>query len=161
MGEMGAHRTFRLVAAGCLGMLLAASPAVAEELEARAKKLEGKLMAPCCMANTLAEHESGASTRMRREIRAMLAEGLGEREILDRYVERYGPQILSAPEARGFGLAAYVVPFVLLVGGSVLMLFALRRWAALRVRIAPPTTEPREIDPEHLARLERDLQKLD
>jgi cytochrome c-type biogenesis protein CcmH len=113
------------------------------------------------MANTLAEHESGPSTQMRREIRTMLAEGRSEREILDHYLERYGAQILSAPEARGFGLTAYLVPFVLLVGGSVLMLFALRRWAGMRARVSMPATEPQEIDPEHLARLERDLQKLD
>ena len=158
---MKMHRLTKLAAVVCGALLLATLPANGEDLEQRAKKLEGKLMAPCCMANTLAEHESGPSTQMRREIRTMLAEGRSEREILDHYLEQYGAQILSAPEARGFGLTAYLVPFVLLVGGSVLMFFALRRWAATRATIATPTVEPEKIDPEHLARLERDLLELD
>ncbi len=158
---MRRHRALPLLWAGVTVVLLAAPPALGTGVEERAKKLEGKLMAPCCMANTLAEHESGPSTRMRREIRAMLAAGRSEREILDHYVGQYGPQILSAPEAKGFGLTAYLVPFVLLVGGAVLMYLALRRWAAMRTQIAGPTDEPAQIDPEHLARLERDLQKLD
>lgn len=157
---MSPNRILELLVTGCLVVLLAAVPAAADDLEKRARKVEGKLMAPCCMANTLAEHESGAAYKMKREIRAMLGAGLSEREILDHYVEVHGPQILSAPEARGFGLTAYLVPFVLLVGGVVLMFLAVRRWSAMRAQ-SPPATKPQPIDPEDLARLERDLQKLD
>jgi cytochrome c-type biogenesis protein CcmH len=156
---MSQYRILLLMAAGCLAVLLAAPAWGADELEARAKKLETKLMAPCCMANTLAEHESRASTEMRREIRIMLAAGRSEQEILDHYVALRGPQILSAPPARGFGLAAYVVPFVMLVGGAVLLLLAMRRWGAMRAGISKPE-ELQKIDPEYLARLQHDLDRL-
>ena len=55
-------------------LALAALPAVAQEpLEETALRLETKLMSPCCMSGTVADHGSGIAIQMRREIRTMLA----------------------------------------------------------------------------------------
>lgn len=114
----------------------AADPA----LESRAKAIEGKLMAPCCMSNTVAMHDSEASATIRREIRRALAAGRTEEEILDGFVERYGEQILALPRARGFNLAAYFLPLALAAITTGLLARALRRWRS--VSGTPPGPPP-------------------
>jgi cytochrome c-type biogenesis protein CcmH len=146
-------------AASCAALLVAASAAAAD-LEAEAKLIEEKLMAPCCMTNTVAVHESGVSYQMRRQIREMLAAGRGEAEILDFYVDEYGPQILAMPEARGFSLTAYLFPFVFLVLAGVGLAIALRRWRSSAREIEPAAEPPAPSGP-YAERLKRELDRFD
>ena len=73
--------------------LAACTPLPAADLEATAEKIEAKLMAPCCGANPLSDHFSGPAEEMKIEIRAMLADGRSEKEILDFYVAKLGEKI--------------------------------------------------------------------
>jgi len=122
-----------------------------------ADDVEGKLMAPCCGANTVREHDSGSAMQMRDEIRQMLAEGRSEKEILAFYAAKYGDKILAMPEARGFNLVPYLVPILLLVVGGVFLLVAMRRWRGDPASLIEKRAAPK-LDPEYLARLERDLE---
>jgi cytochrome c-type biogenesis protein CcmH len=121
------------IAAFC-AVLLSVVPALAIDIEAEAEKIEGKLMSPCCMTNTVAVHESGASYEIRREIRAMLADGRTEAEIIDFYIAKHGPQILAIPEAKGFSLATYLFPGFASGAGSTA---TSRRRRSLRRRPGP------------------------
>lgn len=127
--------------------------ALAADLEADARRLEGLLMAPCCGANTLAEHDSGQAQRMKQEIRALLASGRNPQEVLDHYVARYGHAILAMPPARGFNLVPYVLPLLALALGPLLL------WRKLRGRA--PEVEPAAlrsgIEARDRERLEREL----
>ena len=49
---------------------------------------------------------------MRAIIREMLAEGRTREEILDFFVDRYGPDILAAPPKSGRNLLAWILPIV-------------------------------------------------
>lgn len=120
-------------------ILLAAVSLAADDLESRARELETLIMAPCCGGGTVADHVSPASDQVRREVRAMLADGKSKQQILDHYVAQHGDTILSMPPARGFNLVAYWVPFVALIAGVPLVLWALRRW---RAAPATPVVEP-------------------
>ncbi len=139
----------------CLG--LAGLPAIAD-VESSAQAIEGKLMAPCCMANPVSEHFSGAADRMRAEIRTMLTQGKSEQEILDFYVERHGLQILAMPPARGFNLLAYLIPVLVLIAGVGLLFGAMRRWR----RTAPPlpARTGTDIAPDDRERLRRELLRI-
>jgi cytochrome c-type biogenesis protein CcmH len=141
-------------------LALAALPAVAEEpLEETALRLETKLMSPCCMSGTVADHGSGIAIQMRREIRTMLGEGKTEREILDHYIAQHGPQILAVPEAKGFSLVAWLLPFVLLVAGAAGLSVTMRYW---RSHQRPtPALPAGPVDPAYLERLQRELRELD
>jgi cytochrome c-type biogenesis protein CcmH len=105
-----------------LGALAAAAapPAQPDAAEARVRALEAKLMAPCCYTQTIDLHESDIARQMRSEVRAWVAQGLSDQQILDRYVARYGPRILAVPPAQGFNRLLYWMPYlvalVLLVG---------------------------------------------
>ena len=135
-----------------------------EELarEARAKKLEGRIMAPCCSANPVADHYSPAADKARQDIRTMIAEGRSDQEILYWFVERHGPLILSMPPAEGFNLFAYLGGFVMLFGGG-LSLFFLVRWLRTRApAVAPVETAPAvALNAEDAARLEKELAQFD
>lgn len=127
------------------------------DLEARANRLEGLLMAPCCGANTLSEHESPAVERMRHEIREFLVAGQTEQQILDHYVATLGPTILAVPPSRGFNLVAYLVPLLALVGGPLLLWRRLRRGAGAEPATVPEPAAP--IDPAYRERLEREVRE--
>jgi cytochrome c-type biogenesis protein CcmH/NrfF len=137
-------------------LLIATASLAAADLESQARDVEGKLMAPCCGANTVREHDSGAAMQMREEIRQMLADGRSEQEILDLYAAQYGDKILAMPEARGFNLVPYLVPMLLLVLGGVGLLIAMRRWRGGSAADAGDRPLPK-LDPAYLERLERDL----
>ena len=135
----------------------------ATDVEPLARRVEGKLMAPCCMAGPVADHNSSISFQMRDEIRSMLRQGQSEQEILDFYVAQYGPQILALPEARGFNLTAYLLPaLMILVAGGGLAL-ALKKWRASAEpsTIGRPVTAPPTVEPEYLERLQRELRDFD
>ncbi len=85
----------------------------------------------------------------------MSAAGKSEREILDGYVAEHGEKILSSPRAQGFGLVAWVGPFVLMVVAGIAVTAALRGWKQ-RHAAAPAEPLP-EIDPADRARVEREL----
>lgn len=49
-------------------------------------------------------------------------------QIRDYYVKIYGEEILTSPEKSGFSLTAWVLPFVVLGGAGVAVLFIIRKW---------------------------------
>jgi cytochrome c-type biogenesis protein CcmH len=148
------------ICAVLVGLLLGPAALATEDIEARAKKLEGMLMSPCCMSNTVAVHESGASDRMRGEIRTLLAEGRTEQEILDLYVERHGEQILAMPKAEGFSLTAYLFPLIFFVAAGAGLVVVFRRWRKTDRREEPAAAAPVPAGP-YAERLQRELENFD
>lgn len=99
----------------CGAFLLAGGTAKAEltpEQESLARTIDGKLIAPCCWTQTVAEHQSEIADQMKAQTRTMIAQGTSEGEIIDGYVTQYGESILASPRARGFNLLAYVLPIL-------------------------------------------------
>jgi cytochrome c-type biogenesis protein CcmH len=140
-----------------LGVSFLSIQAAAQEKEEIARRIEGELMAPCCWAEPVSQHLSPIAEEMRREIRAMLAVGKTEQEILDIYVAKYGERILTTPPARGFNLLAYIMPWVLAVTGVVAVVVVLKRWLALRsADSATPAVDDRYAD-----RIDRELRDLE
>jgi cytochrome c-type biogenesis protein CcmH/NrfF len=91
----------------------------------RARSLERQLLAPCCFKEPVAQHQSEAALRVRREIGRLVARGRSDREILDSFRAEYGDRVLShfAPTP-GW---AVLVPWVLLLVGMAGLAFLLRR----------------------------------
>ena len=146
----------------CTLLFLASPAAAATDLESRARDIDNKLMAPCCGANTVREHDSGPAMKMRAEIRQMLADGKSEREILDHFVTQHGEKILAMPDAHGFNLLAYLLPVGFLFFGGGFLFLALRRWRkqapAPKVAGDGPV---QELDPAYLERLRNEVENDD
>jgi cytochrome c-type biogenesis protein CcmH len=114
--------------------LAPAKPTPAEDRPTLAD-LEGEVMCPVCNT-TLDQSSSPAARQIESFIRARIAAGDSKNEIKDRLVAEYGPQILAAPPAKGFNLLAWLLPFVALLGGALVL--ALLAWHWSRNRERPP-----------------------
>ena len=75
------------------------------------------IMCPVCPAETIDQAQVEISFQMRGVIREMLAEGKSREEILDYFVDRYGPDILAAPPKTGANLLAWILPIAGVAAG--------------------------------------------
>jgi len=84
-----------------------------------------------------------------------IAEGKDETAILQDLAIRYGVQVLAAPPASGFNLAAWILPGVGLLVGLSLVVVVVRRWRkAAPVAAGVP---PKPLDPKLLAAVEEEM----
>ena len=122
------------------------------------RKIAGLLIAPCCWSMTADAHSSQIAYDMRAQIRAALARGESEEEILQAYVVQYGERVLAKPTKQGFNLLAWILPFVALVIGS----WVLWRFLHRHVEPAPAAVvmTTNRNDP-YAQRLERELKEFD
>ncbi len=103
----------------CIAALTSAAYAQSPdpELEKEAQAIDRMIMCPVCPAETIDQAQVEISFQMRAVIREMLAEGRSREEILDYFVDRYGPDILAAPPKTGANLLAWILPIVGIVAG--------------------------------------------
>jgi len=83
----------------------------------------------------------------------MQKSGMSDQQILDQYVAENGKDILVVPP----GIAGVLGPYVALTLGLGLVIFTIRR--LMRPRVVSPNGPP--VDPETLARIEKDTANLD
>ena len=103
---------FCLVISLSAQMVQAQTPPLDESLEEEAQAIDRMIMCPVCPAETIDQAQVEISFQMRAVIREMLAEGRTREEILDYFVDRYGPDILAAPPKSGANLLAWILPIV-------------------------------------------------
>lgn len=141
-----------------LVLLALAAPAPAEEpSRGYSYELFGELMSPFCPGRTLADCPSGDAESLRLWILVQESAGRSREDVQAELIERYGEVLLSAPRARGIGIAAYAIPaLAFLFGGAFVFAFLRRqtRRAALESH-APAPSAP--LDPELELRLDREL----
>ena len=85
-----------------------------------------------------------------------LAAGETPEQVTAYFVEKYGTWILLAPPRHGFDLLVWVVPFVGLALGLVLVGLAMRRWS--RRSAAAPLAA---VDEATRERIRREMAELD
>ena len=124
--------------------------------EARARVLEGELRCPVCRSQSIRQSRSFMADDMRRKVRQLIAEGRTDEEIRQFFVDRYSAWVLLTPPKRGFNLAAYLLPAVVVVIGAAGLAFASRRWKRAATGPAQPPPPSR-----HLARLEREIEEIE
>jgi len=112
--------------------LLAAGPAgAASAPKPTLERIGNKVQCPCGCVAPLNQCPH-ADCAQRAEIQAIIAKdieaGKDEQAILDDLSRRYGVAILSAPPARGFNLAAWLLPGLGLIVGLAVVLSVARRW---------------------------------
>lgn len=124
--------------------------------EARARVLEGELRCPVCRSQSIRQSRSFMADDMRRRVRQMIAEGRSNEEIKQYFVDRYSAWVLLTPPKRGFNLAAYFFPAVVVIIGALGLAFASRRWKRVSTGAVEPPPPSR-----HLARLEREIEEIE
>ena len=106
------------------------------ELEVRLKKLETELRCLVCQNQTLAESPAGLAGDLRREIRTLADQNKSNEEIKEHLRARYGDFVLYRPPVDGKTWLLWFGPFVLLIGGAML-LWIMNRRRASRVQATP------------------------
>ena len=89
----------------------------------------------------------------------MVFQGLPRDEILVRFRDKYGEKILSSPTTEGFNLTAWVLPFVVLGIGVVVVLGTVRRWTVVARADQTPTGSQLDISERDRRRLDAELAK--
>ena len=95
--------------------------------QAQVKRLEHKLMAPCCYSQTIDEHMSQEAADMRAEVEQMVESGRSDREILTFYRKKYGETILASPDGLS-GTILAVVPILLCSASCLFVVLLIRGW---------------------------------
>ena len=118
--------------------------------------LEGEVMCPVCNT-TLDQSSSPEARRIEALISARIAAGDSKSEIKDVLVGEYGPSILAAPPKKGFNLLAWLLPFVALFGGGLVLGFLAWRWSHTR-EPGPPAAQ---LSPALERRVDEELARYD
>lgn len=110
--------------------------------EARLKHLAVELRCLVCQNQTLADSNAPLAEDLRREVREMIARNMSDQEITDFLVQRYGDFVLYRPPVKATTTLLWIGPFLLLAGGAIALVTALRRRRQV-VTDAPVTDEER------------------
>ena len=97
------------------------------QAEARLKALAVELRCLVCQNQTLADSNAPLAEDLRREVREMIAKNMSDKEIIDFLVTRYGDFVLYRPPLKITTTLLWVGPFLLLIGGAIALVIALRR----------------------------------
>jgi cytochrome c-type biogenesis protein CcmH len=114
-------------------------------------------MSPFCPGLLIANCPSPGAAELKETIREQLAAGLTPDSVRALLFAAYGPEIQATPPTSGFGLLAWLVPGLGLLGGGVVVTW----WLRWRGRPQAPTgATPPALDREAEARLEQELAEL-
>jgi cytochrome c-type biogenesis protein CcmH len=101
---------FVVLAVAVLGLLRAAHPASPPSLDQRVAAVAATLRCPTCAGLSVQDSTSVLAAGSRQVIRQQLAEGRTPDQVRQWFVDRYGEQVLLAPDPGGPGLLAWLLP---------------------------------------------------
>lgn len=105
--------------------------------------------------------ESPQANRERAFIRGLIAQGQTEAQIKKALVAQYGPAVLGLPSAKGFDLAAYLVPVAVVLGLLTMLALLLPSWRRhARAQTAATQSAP-ALSVSDAERLDADLERFD
>ena len=100
------------------------------------------------------------SPAMHKQVVGLADQAKSADEILRIFMSQYGETVLMAPPRRGFNLAAYFVPgLVILVAGALLVRMLTRRSTVAAAAASAPSSP--ELTPADAAKLRAELEQLD
>jgi cytochrome c-type biogenesis protein CcmH/NrfF len=146
-----------IVTLALLAMLpLLPNPVGAQQTD-RAKQIGGKFMCMCDCNQVLTQcNHVGCtmSAAMLKELDQAVARDASEDAITQMFVQEFGTRVYAEPPKSGLSLVAWVMPFVYLLIGALLVVFVISRWRRRPVPL-PESAENRaagKIAPEILER---------
>jgi cytochrome c-type biogenesis protein CcmH len=149
----------RALAALTLLFLLAPAASFAACPKTSLADVEDEVMCPVCGVPLGLATEAPQANRERAFIQREVERCKSKQEIKNELVAQFGDRVLALPPDKGFNLAAYIVPALIVVAGATAV-----ATLAIRRRRAPgngaATTAP-ALGGDDAARLEADLERYD
>ena len=136
--------------------LSGAAPSLAHDPETQAIELSEQIMSPYCPGVTLHECPSSEAIELRERIEGWLATGWSEEAVMSELERQFGPSIRARPPGAGAGLAAWLVPILIAVGGLLLVGFLIHSW----LRFQRSAREGPRLSDEEQKRLNAELEAL-
>jgi cytochrome c-type biogenesis protein CcmH len=96
-------------------------------LEKRAMALAEELRCLVCQNQSLADSHAELAVDLKNQIREKMKAGMGEKQIIDYMVARYGDFVLYRPPVKATTLPLWLGPFVVLVAALAGLFYYLRR----------------------------------
>jgi len=147
------------------GSFLTAASVCAQQTE-RGKELGRRVKCMCggCEDSATGCNHTGGSFSgpcdtakgMQKEINERVTRNESDDLTLQAFVQEYGPTVLIVPPAKGFNLAAWIMPVVAPLIALVLVWFVARRW---RQKGTLATASGPEVSAEFLSRAQREAGK--
>jgi cytochrome c-type biogenesis protein CcmH len=118
-----------------------------------------KLYCPVCENIPLDTCGTAACEDWREEIRAMLAMGISEEEIIDNFVTRFGDRVVGTPRDPVIRTISLVTPWLVVLLGIGVGLYTLFRWQRTHSKSVGSTApdKPVETHNKYREQLEKDL----
>lgn len=135
----------KLLAAGLLLVAGVASAQAPPDSEARYRALIAELRCLVCQNQSIAESNATLAGDLREQVRAQIAAGRSDEEIIEFVTARYGDFVRYRPAFKGRTLLLWLGPFGVLLLAGTLAAFFIRR--SHRVPAAPAP------DPQRLSDL--------
>lgn len=140
-------------------------PTTAMDTDAGIQAIEKKLRCSCGCGLDIytcrtTDFTCTYSPALHKEVVRLADQGKSAQQIIDEFVAQYGEAALMAPPRRGFNLAGYFVPSILIIAAGVALVLVLRRWTRQAQAIAPAAPPPSDASPAELERLRQELDRL-
>jgi len=127
-------------------------------ISVRSADIASKLRCPVCQGVSIADSPSGMATKMREQVRDLVAQGYGEEQVISYFERSYGEFVRLEPPWRGLNVMLWILPGLVLVGGAWFVFRKAREpVTATAAPDVPPTPAPS--DPalaKYLDRIRRD-----
>lgn len=149
-----------MLVAALLASLTVDSSAIAATPRTSMPTIERQVMCVTCKI-PLNVAESPQSQRERAYIRGLIAEGKTETQIKSELVAQYGTSVLALPSAKGFDLAAYLVPVAVVLALIGLVALLLPSWRRQARSQTATTADSPKLSADDTARLDADLERFD
>ena len=98
--------------------------------ELRIISLNKEIMCPVCPGESIDQSQNDLAIQMRFIVTKLVNENKSDQEIKEYFVERYGEVVLMEPSANGFGLIAWIVPWVAFISTVSLVIILIRRMSS-------------------------------
>jgi cytochrome c-type biogenesis protein CcmH/NrfF len=105
----------------------------------RSRAIEREVWSPYCPGRLLVDCTTQQARELRDEISRRVERGDSSQEVLDWIRRNHGDEALARPDARGTGLAVWLVPVAIFAVGAIVVGRLIRRWSrAPAERVADP-----------------------
>lgn len=119
-----------------------------DALERRTNEVGSKVRCPVCQGSTVADSPSQSARNMKDEIRALLAQGFDEEQIISYFEKSYGEFIRLEPRRSGITWLVWLLPALALLAGGYLVRASLARRPAQTPVEDTPAPGALPADPE-------------
>ena len=121
------------------------------------------LICTCGCGKILDVCEMESAQQMRAQIKEMIDQGQDRDQIINYFVGRYGEKVLAAPPKKGFNLTVWIIPFIAIAIGAVIIYLVITRWV-LRGKIPQKRIKKihsPEIEDRYSEKLKKELEKFE